>query len=810
MNLHYRHSNNSWRGPHGRAWKDRSTRNSSVQGRWLAALAGVIAFVAPVGTSVASSAPASAQVPGGLDTTATATYTVDLPAGLVRGRIEFGFVNSIPPDGDDAELTFFEGYQFSLPRDATNVAATTESGPLAVTTAPAAGFLVVSVAFGTMLAYSDELDLVVTFDLPGHPPRDPRPWRANEAFVAFVAWGFGDPGLGAVRIVTPAAAAVAMPELDDGTYPMPEVVTYASETVHTFARLERPDEFGLFVTAADNQELVSSHLDVDGQRIVLQAWPDDPGWTRFMRRQVRVGLPALERVTQRPLPDGRRLIVRESANPSLEGYSGWFDYGAGVIEMGEALDPAVTLHELAHRWFNDDTSYHRWITEGLAETYANAVAARFGAAREPAIPRRRAPGSRPLNDWETFSFTRTDEAVEDYGYETSYFVVDALFDEIGPTRMAAVLAAIDDDTPAYERASLGTPGPVNWRRFLDLLEQVGGSDRASALFRRFVVSDVEVAELAARTGARVQYAELVQRAGAWTVPSPIDDDMEAWQFAEATDLMVVAATVLDERDDFLSAAAGVGVELPGAFEARFEAATEPTALEDLGDDIRELTDALVHVRATEAAAGAPRSTLELLGLGHEDFYVELSRARDAITAGDAFSAVDLSGQVRSALAVAETVGRQRALAAADEGRSQLADVALAALAGLVLAGVVTVVSRRRLRRHAASGDVAHVDPGGDATVDLDVEQRVGTRVELDEDALAGAGLGGVDRRLDVAVGHPGERTGATRVVERGTGLGDVGDAVLELGEDVGAVVDAQPVTGAEVLVDPDAHGGHER
>ena len=42
------------------------------------------------------------------------------------------------------------------------------------------------------------------------------------------------------------------------------------------------------------------------------------------------------------------------------------------------------------------------------------------------------------------------------------------------------------------------------------------------------------------------------------------------------------------------------------------------------------------------------------------------------------------------------------------------------------------------------------------------------------------------------------------------GLGDVGDAVLELGEHVVAVVDAQTVAGAQVLIDPDAHGGHGR
>ena len=37
------------------------------------------------------------------------------------------------------------------------------------------------------------------------------------------------------------------------------------------------------------------------------------------------------------------------------------------------------------------------------------------------------------------------------------------------------------------------------------------------------------------------------------------------------------------------------------------------------------------------------------------------------------------------------------------------------------------------------------------------------------------------------------------------GLGDVGDPVLELHEDVGAVIDAQSVPRAEVLVDPHAH-----
>ncbi len=176
-----------------------------MRGRWITALACGIAGGTPVAAVATLSAATPVHAAAGLDTTATATYTIDFPAGVVRGRIEFGFVNSLAdrPDGGLVEFTSFEGYQFGLPADATNVTAATADGPLAITLGSAEGFQLAAVDFGINLDYQERLDMVVTFDLPGFPPRDPEPWRANEAFVAFVAWGFGDPGAGTVRIVTP-------------------------------------------------------------------------------------------------------------------------------------------------------------------------------------------------------------------------------------------------------------------------------------------------------------------------------------------------------------------------------------------------------------------------------------------------------------------------------------------------------------------------------------------------------------------------------------------------------------------------------
>jgi hypothetical protein len=775
----------------------------------------LLGTVAGVVADVPAATPALAV--DGLDTSATATYTVDFAAGVVRGRIEFGFVNSAADRqvGDRIEQTYFNGFEFGLPADAVNVAAVAGGRPLSVTLRPVHNFQMVTVGFGANLEYAQRLDIAVTFDLPGYAPRRAEPLRASRAFVSFVAWAYGDPGVATVRIVTPAAADVSIPDLDSGSSLRPQFETIGTAAVRTFHALADPQRFSLFVTAANDRQLVARRVRVDGTNVVVQAWPDDPKWGAFMARQVRRGLPALEQLIGRPLPAHSTLQVRESAEPGLEGYSGWFDYDTGVVELGEELDPIVATHELAHGWFDDDTSYHRWVTEGLAETYANAVVRRAGGRpRRAERPAPNAPGRQPLNDWEDFGFSLRDQPTETYGYTASFFVVGSLFHEIGPARMSDVLAAIDAATPAYRFGGRIRKGPVGWRRLLDLLEQVGGSQQATRLFRRYVVTDIEADDLDARNAARTAYAELVARADGWAPPSGVDHDMERWEFDRAEELMVAAEQVVAERNSFVEDAAGVGVELHGTFATRLERAASVDALELIAGDIAELHGAVGVVSAADSAAGAERNSLEALALGDETFASDLAEARDAIGADEPDVAEELASQVRSTLAVAESVGRQRANTLADTALGRLRDVALAAAAGLVFSGLVALVAtlvRRRRRRRASLRDVApHLDAGGDAPVDGDVEVGVGPRLELDEDALAGTGLGGMDRSLDVASGNGRERTGATGVVEGRSGLGDVGDPVLELGEDVGAMVDTQPVARTEVLVDPDAHVGTER
>lgn len=82
---------------------------------------------------------------------------------------------------------------------------------------------------------------------------------------------------------------------------------------------------------------------------------------------------------------------------------------------------------------------------------------------------------------------------------------------------------------------------------------------------------------------------------------------------------------------------------------------------------------------------------------------------------------------------------------------------------------------------------------------------VNSRIHLDEDALPRTNVGCFHHRLQVPIRDIGERTRPARVVQDDAQLGHIGDAILELDEHIGTVVDTETIARAEVLVDPHAH-----
>ncbi len=749
-----------------------------------------------------------AQAIEGLDTTATTTYSVDFEAGVVRAQLELSFENIVPDRQDAAGVrsTYFRGVELGVHGDATAVAGRSGDQPLAVELTPIdAEIQRLSITFGDDLDYGERRDVVITYDLPGRPPRSAEPWRANEAFAAFLAYAYGDPGASTVRLVVAPGHHVDDPRPPRRGDPAPEVDDLRAPPDHDVRRAVRTRSLRPAVIATQDGSLTETVLDVNGRQVVLQAWPDDPEWAGFVGSQMASGLTELESLIGLPIRDERQLVVRESVRPILEGFAGWYDNRTGVIELGEDLDPGLMFHELSHAWFNDDISPSRWITEGFAETYANLVLERTGGAvRPPVPPVRDGPGALALDEWAHPNGFALDGAVEQYGYAASYFVVDSVVDEVGVDRMGDVLAAVEGDLEAY-RGTRSRSRSASTRTGVacsTCSKRSPARRGATELFRTYVASADDLAAIDQRAAARLRYAALVDDGAGWAAPDVVRDAMETWEFDVAGSVIDASSAVLANRAALQAAADQAGIDLPTEFEARYESADDATELVALDADLDALTGAVEAVAAATDAAGQRRTTVELLGLDGEQFGDELAAAREAITVGDPAAADAVAAGIVDELTGAEAAGQRRAAAVTDTALDQWWVAAVAVAGGLLLAGLVTGAGRRR------SGRVgAQLDPLGAA---VGVELGVGRRVDLDEDALSGAALGSVDGVLHASNGDTGQGSGSAGIVE-GTGpLVHVGDAVLELHEHVGAVIDAQAIPGAEVLVDPDAHGGLER
>lgn len=180
-----------------------------------------------------------------------------------------------------------------------------------------------------------------------------------------------------------------------------------------------------------------------------------------------------------------------------------------------------------------------------------------------------------------------------------------------------------------------------------------------------------------------------------------------------------------------------------------------------------------------------------------------------------------SASARAALAEGDTdLARTHIAAAVEtldtsqaEGKTRLT-IAAGILIGLLvlITGLTILLRRRRRRKRAAASshrDLGPNDPGpnylrggvGDVSTHGDID--------LDENALAGASVSSVHDTGNVSGTDPSEAAGAARIVQSDPILSDVGNPILKLNEHIGAVIDTDPVAGAEVLVDPDAHDGQE-
>ena len=381
--------------------------------------------------------------------------------------------------------------------------------------------------------------------------------------------------------------------------------------------------------------------------------------------------------------------------------------------MSEDLDPITILHEAGHAWFNDDLFADRWIYEGLAEEYAYRVHEAIDDVEydPPEAPDPEDAGFVRLNSWRFPVIVREEtDAVEQYGYDASSWLMRLIVDAAGEDRMRAAFEAADLNRTAYPGA--GNPevvAPVDdWRRFLDLTQPVEDDDPRSVLdaVEAFVVAAGSAGILDRRADARQAYRELVEAGDGWLPPWYVRRVMGEWRFDQAQDRMTEAHEVLQLARQVAAAAQAEELALDDALEAAYEGARD--GLDGARDLAGQQLAAIAAITAARVKVDAAPDLVSQVGLLDALPREPYEAARAAFEAGDLGAAVERAGAAVAIIDRAPALGQERLL---------LAGGGVAAALLLLLLAVVLLGRRRRRRRAAAlsaasaAAPLAAADPG---------------------------------------------------------------------------------------------------
>ena len=650
-------------------------------------------------------------------------YTVDPAASAVHVVSSF-VVSELKPDSKSGYF-YFTGFTGYAEAAVMNLVVSEGGKPLPFTTEVSGKFQRVDVTFARRLRYQKPQTIVFTYDLASNPPRTSgNASRVNAAYASFPVFAFGMANASSVEIVAPATF-----QLDiQGTAMTQSSV--GDNTVASSGNVQSPDAFYAFVAARNDANLSPTEVTVDSNPFQIRSWPGDTEWAAFVSQHVTTGVPQLEQLVGQPWPEAARTTdVHEAYTPYLYGYAGWFDAQKDSIEIGENLDDNVVYHELSHAWFNNALFSDRWINEGMAQEYASrAVAALGGSLSDPEPSDPTVSGAVPLATWSNPTSDHAD-AAEAFGYNASWQVIRTITDEIGIDKMKLVIAAAEQRTPAYGQARKSDlPAQVSdWKRFLDLVDSVGGATTADEAFSDDVVTDADKQVLSTRAAARSAYATLssaqsaVVAGGTWTTPPAVQDSMESWTFdaattamAQASDTLVlvpqIAAITIDGRapdltaihDAYVAAAnnsqlAAVVASAHRQLEDRRNAAAAVVAkiaAEKAAAEAKVAADTAAAKQALAGAVDARRRAgglFDTVGLWGSDVDAHIAAARQAMEAGRFDTVMAESATAMSRLDEAPGTGQQR-LGLAGGGLVAV----IAALLGVAL------LARRRRRRTIAS------------------------------------------------------------------------------------------------------------
>lgn len=185
----------------------------------------------------------------------------------------------------------------------------------------------------------------------------------------------------------------------------------------------------------------------------------------------------------------------------------------------------------------------------------------------------------------------------------------------------ALLAGGDISYPGSVGAQHNSP--LDWRRMLDVLENLGGVDAAADFAAAGQAVDGAVAaEIEQRAAARVDYRLLEERADGWSLPLHLRLPLDEWRFADYWDRRDAVQDLIEGRDELAAAAAEAGLTTGPHLRFAFEGAEGD--LDEPQQVLGEQLHALDAVAEAQALATTDRGVLA--GIGLMDYDSEASLA----------------------------------------------------------------------------------------------------------------------------------------------------------------------------------------
>lgn len=489
----------------------------------------LLLLAAAVGATLVMGSPALAQD----DVRSELHYTVDREAAEVRVVEVLTLAQS------------YGEYSFWIPQEASGLRAN-----VGISDGESDGFF-----RRVVLATGGARTVEVSYVLKSSAERQSGAARVNDSFAGFQMWP--SEGTDLVTVTVPAGFGAGIdPTIFAKTRTGEDQWQYESTSVQSL--------WGYWFIALSDSSLVRRQVDVGVDVVEIAGWAGDDEWLDFAEEYVGQGIPTISRLTGQPWPESDLEVV-ESVAPAREGYGGWYSRRESQIEVSDTLDSATLLHELSHAWFNGLFYDGRWMIEGFAEEFASAALFEIdGTETEPTQPGPPPKGFTGLAEWRSRLFFEDNWDEEYYGYDTSWYVIDALSDEIGRDGMAATLEAMLNGRQTYALDGEPVLFPKNdWRRFLDMLELHGNSATAEDLFREHVVPISSQGNLDERRSALESYEEF-SGGDHSVVPLGIRDAMARWRFADV-DSQIASATIMTDRIDALELrASALDASLPRA------------------------------------------------------------------------------------------------------------------------------------------------------------------------------------------------------------------------------------------------------